>query len=100
MATLLAGGASVGWFQGRSEFGPRALGHRSILADPRSTEVKDRLNARVKHRQAFRPFAPVVIAERAGLYFEGEAESPFMLLVKRVRPEARAPLMNSAAEAR
>jgi carbamoyltransferase len=88
-AALLARGAVVGWFQGRSEVGPRALGQRSILADPRSVEVRDRLNARVKHRQAFRPFAPVVLAERAGEWFEGEAESPFMLLVKRVRPEAR-----------
>lgn len=87
-ARLLAAGATVGWHQGRSEFGPRALGHRSILADPRDPRMKDRLNARVKHRQAFRPFAPVVVAERAGEFFEGEAESPYMLLVRRVRPEA------------
>jgi len=89
-ATLLAGGAVVGWFQGRSEFGPRALGNRSILADPRDPKMRDHVNARVKHRQGFRPFAPAVLAERAHEIFEGEEESPFMLLVKRVRPEMRA----------
>src|SRR5262247_2381064 len=73
------------WFQGRSEFGPRALGNRSILADPRHAEMKDKLNKRVKHRQAFRPFAPVVLAERANEVFEGDVESPFMLLAQRVR---------------
>ena len=78
-----------GWFQGRSEFGPRALGNRSILADPRTAEMKDKLNRRVKHRQAFRPFAPIVLAERAGEIFEGDGESPFMLLAQRVRPEWR-----------
>jgi carbamoyltransferase len=86
---VLADGKVVGWFQGRSEFGPRALGNRSILADPRSADMKDRLNARVKFRQAFRPFAPIVLAERAGEIFEGDEESPFMLLAKRIRPEWR-----------
>jgi carbamoyltransferase len=86
-ARLLAEGHVFGWFQGRSEFGPRALGNRSILADPRKPEMKDKLNRRVKHRQDFRPFAPVVPAERAAEIFEGEAGSPFMLLAKRVRPE-------------
>jgi len=89
-AALLAAGSVVGWFQGRSEFGPRSLGNRAILADPRDPRMKDRVNARVKHRQSFRPFAPVVLFERAHEFFEGEEESPFMLLVKRVRPEARA----------
>ena len=88
-AKVLAEGAVVGWFQGRSEFGPRALGNRSILADPRSAEIKDRLNARVKHRQAFRPFAPIVLHERASEIFEGDEDSPFMLLAKNVRPEWR-----------
>jgi carbamoyltransferase len=88
-ARLLAEGHVFAWFQGRSEFGPRALGNRSILADPRKAEMKDKLNKRVKHRQAFRPFAPVVLAERANEIFEGDEESPFMLLVKRVRPEWR-----------
>jgi carbamoyltransferase len=86
-ARLLAEGNVFGWFQGRSEFGPRALGNRSILADPRTPGMKDKLNTRVKHRQAFRPFAPVVLAERVGEVFEGEAESPFMLLAQRVRQE-------------
>ena len=88
-AKLLSEGHVFAWFQGRSEFGPRALGNRSILADPRKAEMKDKLNKRVKHRQAFRPFAPVVLAERANEIFEGDEESPFMLLVKRVRPEWR-----------
>jgi carbamoyltransferase len=88
-AKLLAQGHVFAWFQGRSEFGPRALGNRSILADPRPAEMKDKLNKRVKHRQAFRPFAPVVLAERANEIFEGDEESPFMLLVKRVRPQWR-----------
>jgi len=88
-AKLLSEGHVFGWFQGRSEFGPRALGNRSILADPRTPEMKDKLNSRVKHRQAFRPFAPIVLAERANEIFEGDEESPFMLLAKRVRPEWR-----------
>jgi len=88
-ARLIARNQVVGWFQGRSEFGPRALGNRSILADPRDRKMADRVNAQVKHRQAFRPFAPVVMAEKAHEYFDGEEESPFMLLVKRVKPEAR-----------
>lgn len=88
-AKLLAEGNIFGWFQGRSEFGPRALGGRSILADPRKPEMKDILNKRVKFRQAFRPFAPIVLAERSAEIFEGDEESPFMLLAKRVRPEWR-----------
>jgi carbamoyltransferase len=86
-AKLLAQGNVFGWFQGRSEFGPRALGNRSILADPRTAATKDKLNKRVKHRQAFRPFAPVVVAERAKDIFEGEEDSPFMLVAKQVRSE-------------
>jgi carbamoyltransferase len=86
-ARHLADGQVVGWFQGRSEFGPRALGNRSILADPRDPAMKDRLNARVKHRQEFRPFAPVVIAERSQEIFEGDTDSPYMLLAQKVRPE-------------
>jgi carbamoyltransferase len=88
-AKLLSKGHVFGWFQGRSEFGPRALGNRSILADPRTPEMKDKLNKRVKHRQAFRPFAPVVLAERAHEIFEDHRESPFMLLTEQVRPEWR-----------
>jgi carbamoyltransferase len=88
-AKVLADGKVVGWFQGRSEFGPRALGNRSILADPRTAEMKDILNKRVKFRQAFRPFAPIVLAERAKDVFVGEEDSPFMLLAKHVQPEWR-----------
>ena len=86
-ARVLAEEKVVGWFQGGSEFGPRALGNRSILADPRKGSMKDLLNTQVKHRQAFRPFAPIVLAERAREVFEGDEDSPFMLLAKRVRPE-------------
>jgi carbamoyltransferase len=86
-AKLLSEGSVFGWFQGRSEFGPRALGNRSILADPRRAEMKDKLNKRVKFRQAFRPFAPIVLYERATDIFDGEDESPFMLRAKQVRPE-------------
>jgi hypothetical protein len=73
--------------QDSSEFGPRALGNRSLLADPRKSEMKDILNKRVKHRQAFRPFAPIGLAERAKEVFEGEEDSPFMLIAKNVRLE-------------
>jgi carbamoyltransferase len=86
-AKLLAEGKVFGWFQSRSEFGPRALGNRSILGDPRRPEMKDTLNKRVKFRQAFRPFAPIVLYERAKDIFIGEDESPFMLRAKQVRPE-------------
>jgi carbamoyltransferase len=86
-AKLLAEGNIFGWFQGGSEFGPRALGNRSILADPRKPEMKDLVNARVKFRQAFRPFAPIVLAERVNEIFECDAESPFMLIAAPVRPE-------------
>jgi carbamoyltransferase len=89
-AERLAAGAIVGWFQGRMEVGPRALGNRSILADPRGADTKDVLNLRVKHREPFRPFAPSVLAEAAGDWFVGARPSPHMLLVFDVRPEKRA----------
>jgi carbamoyltransferase len=88
-AKVLADGKIVGWFQGRSEFGPRALGNRSIIADPRDPKMKDILNSRVKHRQPFRPFAPIVLYERASEIFEGDEDSPYMLIAKKVRPEWR-----------
>ena len=88
-AKLLADQRVIGWFQGGSEFGPRALGNRSLLADPRKAEMKDILNSRVKHRQPFRPFAPIVLAERAKEIFEGEEDLPFMLIAKPVRQEWR-----------
>lgn len=81
----LAQGRIVGWFQGRFEMGPRALGNRSMLADPRNASMRDVLNARVKHREGFRPFAPAILADRAQEYFELDGEDPFMTLAPRVR---------------
>jgi carbamoyltransferase len=88
-AEALAAGRIVGWFNGRMEFGPRALGARSILADPRGKGIKDRLNAEVKFREAFRPFAPAVLEEAAGEWFADARPSPFMLLAFAVRERAR-----------
>jgi len=85
VAALLAEGAVVGWMQGRMEFGPRALGNRSILADPRSPTTQRDLNLKIKFRESFRPFAPSVLAECAGDYFELNRPSPYMLLVTKVR---------------
>ncbi len=89
VAERIDAGDVVGWFQGRMEFGPRALGDRSILADPRRHEIKDVLNARVKYREPFRPFAPSVLAERAAEWFEQDHPSPFMVLVYRTRAGKR-----------
>ncbi|MBI1321038.1 MAG: carbamoyltransferase [Candidatus Hydrogenedens sp.] len=91
-AELLAEGNIVGWYQGRMEWGPRALGSRSILADPTRPDMKDKLNRLVKFREEFRPFAPSVCEEDAPRYFEGCARSPFMLFVYPVKPEARGQL--------
>lgn len=77
-AELVAAGRVIGWYQGRAEFGPRALGHRSILADPRNQDMKDRVNRLVKRRESFRPFAPSVLLERATELFDVRGESPFM----------------------
>ena len=88
-ASHLAGGNVVGWFQGRMEFGPRALGGRSILADPRDPKMRDTLNMKIKFREGFRPFAPSVIAEKCADWFELDAESPYMLLVAPVREGKR-----------
>ncbi len=85
----LAAGRIVGWLQGRMEYGPRALGNRSILANPSVPGMKDTLNRRVKHREPFRPFAPAVPVEDVGTFFDPPFESPFMLLVARTRPEWR-----------
>lgn len=90
VADRLAAGQVIGWFQGGSEFGPRALGNRSILADPRTAAMRDHVNAKVKHRQGFRPFAPAVLAEHVHEWFVGAHDSPFMLLATDVRPEKRA----------
>jgi carbamoyltransferase len=88
-ADALAAQMAVGWFQGRMEFGPRALGNRSILGDPRSPTMQKTLNLRVKYRESFRPFAPAVLRDDVGDWFELEADSPYMLLVADVRPERR-----------
>ena len=88
-AGRIAEGKVVGWFQGRMEWGPRALGNRSIVADPRRPEMKDVLNKRIKHREPFRPFSPSVLAECVDEYFEAPAPSPFMLMTYRVRPDKR-----------
>src|SRR5579862_2031912 len=89
-ARHIAAGKIVGWFQGRVEWGPRALGQRSILADPRRAEMKDILNRRIKHREIFRPFAPSIIEEAVPEYFERSEPSPFMTFAYSVRPEKRA----------
>ncbi|MCC6174001.1 MAG: hypothetical protein IT305_01750 [Chloroflexi bacterium] len=89
-ARLLAEGKILGWFQGRMEFGPRALGNRSILADPRDPTMKDRVNACIKFREGWRPFAPSVLAERFHDYFEPGVPSPFMILTHTVRWDKRA----------
>jgi carbamoyltransferase len=88
-AREIADGRVVGWFQGRMEFGPRALGSRSILADPRSRDMKDILNQRIKHREHFRPFCPSVIAEATGDFFENDYPSPFMVQAYRIKPSQR-----------
>jgi carbamoyltransferase len=89
IAEAIERGQTVGLLRGRSEMGPRALGHRSILADPRSPTMKDHLNARVKFREAFRPYAPMVLAEHANGIFDLAHPSPFMLFACDVRPEYR-----------
>ncbi len=90
VAEQIAAGNVVGWFQGRMEWGPRALGNRSIVAHPGLPNIKDVLNARIKHREWFRPFAPSILAERQSEYFEHDHPSPFMLHVYKIRPEKRA----------
>ena len=88
-AELLAEGNVIGWFQGRMEFGPRALGGRSILGDPRNPEMQKKLNLKIKYREGFRPFAPSVLAEDVSEYFECDTISPYMLLVHGVQPARR-----------
>jgi carbamoyltransferase len=88
-ARLVSESNVVGWFQGRMEFGPRALGGRSILADPRDPKMRDTLNMKIKFREGFRPFAPSVLADKSPEWFEMECESPYMLLVAQVREGKR-----------
>jgi carbamoyltransferase len=88
-ANHIADGAVLGWYQGRSEWGPRALGNRSILANPAISNMRDTINHKIKKRESFRPFAPSVLREEVGRYFEQDIESPFMMHVVRFKPEWR-----------
>ena len=92
MAEQIAAGNVVGWFQGSMEWGPRALGNRSILADPRRADMKDILNARIKRREKFRPFAPSVLLENVGDYFDQTYPDPFMIKVYGVNESKRSEL--------
>jgi carbamoyltransferase len=89
VAELIAAGQVVGWYQGRGEWGPRALGNRSILADPAVPTMKDTINAKIKRRESFRPFAPSVLREDVATYFEQDVYSPFMMHVVKLKPEWR-----------
>ncbi len=89
ICNVLIGGGVVGWFTGRAEFGPRALGGRSILADPRRHDAKELLNSKIKRRESFRPFAPSVLREYVSEYFEQDDEVPFMEKVFRIREDKR-----------
>ncbi|MEQ9570299.1 MAG: carbamoyltransferase C-terminal domain-containing protein, partial [Longimicrobiales bacterium] len=92
VAQALADEKVVGWFQGRMEFGPRALGSRSILGDPRSPRMQQKMNLKIKFRESFRPFAPSVLRERVADYFELDGDSPYMLLVAPVAEDRRIPM--------
>jgi carbamoyltransferase len=92
IAKEIANGAVVGWFQGRMEFGPRALGNRSILGDSRNPEMQKKLNLKIKYREGFRPFAPSVLAEDSKNYFDLDSDSPYMLIVAPVKQDRRNPL--------
>jgi carbamoyltransferase len=98
VASRLAAGEVGGWFQGRMEFGPRALGNRSIIGDPRNPEMQKRLNLKVKFREGFRPFAPAVLEEDVSEYFDLDRPSPYMLLVTPVRKDRQQPLPADYAE--
>jgi len=91
VAQLIADGNIVGWYQGKMEWGPRALGCRSILADPRKAEMKDILNEKIKHRESFRPFAPSILEEYVSEYFEIDVSSPYMLIVAPVKKPEKIP---------
>jgi carbamoyltransferase len=98
VAAKLANGNVIGWFQGRMEFGPRALGDRSILGDARNPEMQKKLNLKIKYREGFRPFAPSVLEEDVGEYFDLDRPSPYMLLVAPVRPDRQIPLPDGYAD--
>ncbi|MCU0666088.1 MAG: carbamoyltransferase [Candidatus Omnitrophica bacterium] len=88
-ADLIINGNIIGWFQGRMEYGPRALGARSIIGDARNTQMQSKMNLKIKYRESFRPFAPTVLSEEAGKWFEMDCESPYMLLVADLKKEKR-----------
>lgn len=92
-AISLSNGQALGWFQGRMEFGPRALGNRSIIADPRGKNVKENLNAKIKFRESFRPFAPAVLKDKCHEYFSGEFDDPYMLFSRIVTEKSKAELV-------
>ena len=92
VAEEIAQGKVVGWFQGRMEFGPRALGARSIIGDPRNSEMQSTMNLKIKYRESFRPFAPSILFEKVGDYFNLDAESPYMLLVAPVAKKHLIPM--------
>jgi len=92
VAEKLADQKTVGWFQGRMEFGPRALGSRSILADPKSEKMQKELNLKIKFRESFRPFAPSVLSDQVGKWFEMSKDSPYMLLVSKIKKNLRIPM--------
>ncbi|HEY5604711.1 MAG TPA: carbamoyltransferase C-terminal domain-containing protein, partial [Gammaproteobacteria bacterium] len=89
-ADKIAEGKVIGWFQGRMEWGPRALGNRSILGDPRRADMKDILNLKIKRRESFRPFAPSILREQVPEWFEEDDDVPFMMKVFQIRAEKRA----------
>ncbi|MCX5696491.1 MAG: carbamoyltransferase [Candidatus Omnitrophica bacterium] len=95
IAGLIAHGNVIGWFQGRMEFGPRALGGRSIIADARSPEMQSKMNLKIKYRESFRPFAPTVLEEKAPEWFDLERKSPYMLLVAPVKKDKRVPVTDT-----
>src|SRR5262249_24821948 len=97
VADLMAQEQVIGWFQGRMEFGPRALGARSIIGDARSPEMQSRMNLKIKFRESFRPFAPSVLREKVGEYFQLEHDSPYMLLVADVQEARRKPVPKNGA---
>ena len=92
ITNILAQEQVVGWFHGAMEFGPRALGHRSIIGDPRSPKMQSVMNLKIKYRESFRPFAPSVLAERVSDYFEIDRASPYMLLVAPIKEDLRIPM--------
>jgi carbamoyltransferase len=98
VASQLADEKIIGWFNGRMEFGPRSLGNRSILGDPRSPRMQAQMNIKIKFREGFRPFAPSVLRERVSDYFEMDVDSPYMLLVAPVKKERQVPMTEEASK--